>query len=264
MAEPPAKRARRMDSSTMWDMNDRHSKQTTYAADEVDGSGRRDRDETKRPTTSSRAEGRRRSRSRERDDKRRDRSRSRDRWARDGYRDGRRDGDRDMRSVRDRDRSRSRDRSRDKEYSRRDYYSKSSRYRDRPRTRSRSRSRSPARNGAKLRTRSPPRGPRSDRKDTGRRSVPPDADREPNGLSDRKRQSSRLGDAVRMDLDDAADADDMEQLMMKTMGFKSFRSTQNTKVPGNQIYGVRKEKKTEYRQYMNRVGGFNRPLSPSR
>ncbi|KMP09554.1 hypothetical protein CIRG_09724 [Coccidioides immitis RMSCC 2394] len=194
-----------------------------------------------------------------------DRSRSRDRWARDGYRDGRRDGDRDMRSVRDRDRSRSRDRSRDKEYSRRvDYYSKSSRYRDRPRTRSRSRSRSPARNGAKLRTRSPPRGPRSDRKDTGRRSVPPDADREPNGLSDRKRQSSRLGDAVRMDLDDAADADDMEQLMMKTMGFKSFRSTQNTKVPGNQIYGVRKEKKTEYRQYMNRVGGFNRPLSPSR
>ena len=27
---------------------------------------------------------------------------------------------------------------------------------------------------------------------------------------------------------------------------------------------VRKEKKTEYRQYMNRVGGFNRPLSPSR
>lgn len=67
-----------------------------------------------------------------------------------------------------------------------------------------------------------------------------------------------------MDIDTNMEVDDMEQIMMKTMGFKSFRSTQNTKVPGNQIYGVRKEKKIEYRQYMNRVGGFNRPLSPSR
>lgn len=48
------------------------------------------------------------------------------------------------------------------------------------------------------------------------------------------------------------------------MGFAVFKSTKNTKVPGNDVYMVRKEKKTEYRQYMNRVGGFNRPLSPSR
>lgn len=60
------------------------------------------------------------------------------------------------------------------------------------------------------------------------------------------------------------DEDDMDAAMRKTMGFSTFKSTQNTKVPGNQIYGVRKEKKTEYRQYMNRVGGFNRPLSPGR
>ncbi|OMP83846.1 U4/U6.U5 small nuclear ribonucleoprotein 27 kDa protein [Diplodia seriata] len=53
--------------------------------------------------------------------------------------------------------------------------------------------------------------------------------------------------------------------MERMMGFSSFSSTHNTKVPGNDLnYGVRKEKKTEYRQYMNRVGGFNRPLSPSR
>jgi U4/U6.U5 tri-snRNP-associated protein 3 len=58
--------------------------------------------------------------------------------------------------------------------------------------------------------------------------------------------------------------DDEDQLMAKLMGFTTFKSTQNTKVPGNNVYGVRKEKKTEYRQYMNRVGGFNRPLSPSR
>ena len=52
--------------------------------------------------------------------------------------------------------------------------------------------------------------------------------------------------------------------MRKMMGFSGFRSTKQTKVPGNNVYGVRKEKKTEYRQYMNRIGGFNRPLSPSR
>jgi len=61
-----------------------------------------------------------------------------------------------------------------------------------------------------------------------------------------------------MDVDEA----DPEELIKKLMGFSTFKTTQNTKIPGNQIYGVRKEKKTEYRQYMNRVGGFNRPLSP--
>jgi U4/U6.U5 tri-snRNP-associated protein 3 len=36
-------------------------------------------------------------------------------------------------------------------------------------------------------------------------------------------------------------------------------------VPGNdKNYGVRKDKTMEARQYMNRQGGFNRPLSPSR
>lgn len=66
-----------------------------------------------------------------------------------------------------------------------------------------------------------------------------------------------------MDLD-AMEEDEEEAYMKKIMGFGKFRSTKNTKVPGNdKNYGVRKEKKTEYRQYMNRVGGFNRPLSPS-
>ena len=59
------------------------------------------------------------------------------------------------------------------------------------------------------------------------------------------------------------DGDNEEAQMMKMMGFGTFRSTKNTKVPGNdKNYGVRKEKKTTYRQYMNRTGGFNRPLSP--
>jgi U4/U6.U5 tri-snRNP-associated protein 3 len=65
-----------------------------------------------------------------------------------------------------------------------------------------------------------------------------------------------------MDIDETEDQE--TALMQKLMGFGKFRSTKQTKVPGNNIYGVRKEKKTEYRQYMNRVGGFNRPLSPTR
>lgn len=59
------------------------------------------------------------------------------------------------------------------------------------------------------------------------------------------------------------DEDSDEAAMRVVMGFGKFRSTKNTKVPGNdKNYAVRKEKKTEYRQYMNRTGGFNRPLSP--
>lgn len=64
-------------------------------------------------------------------------------------------------------------------------------------------------------------------------------------------------------MDRLDDADDEDAAMAKMMGFSKFRSTKNTKVPGNdKNYGVRKVKKTEYRQYMNRVGGFNRLLSP--
>ncbi|KAJ4348057.1 uncharacterized protein N0V89_009429 [Didymosphaeria variabile] len=58
--------------------------------------------------------------------------------------------------------------------------------------------------------------------------------------------------------------DDDTWEMARVMGFARFKSTKNTKVPGNDLnYGVRREKKMEARQYMNRQGGFNRPLSPS-
>lgn len=83
-----------------------------------------------------------------------------------------------------------------------------------------------------------------------------------NGTSDAKRRADRGMEDVNMDLDDGED--NIEELIRRSMGFSKFRSTKNTKVPGNNAYGVRKEKKTEYRQYMNRQGGFNRPLSPSR
>ena len=59
--------------------------------------------------------------------------------------------------------------------------------------------------------------------------------------------------------------EDEEAAMQRIMGFKDFRTTKDTKVPGNdKNYAVHKAKKSEYRQYMNRTGGFNRPLSPTR
>jgi U4/U6.U5 tri-snRNP-associated protein 3 len=68
-----------------------------------------------------------------------------------------------------------------------------------------------------------------------------------------------------MDIDSPAldDVDAQTELMQRIMGFSLFRTTKNTKVPGNdKLYGVRKDKEIKARQYMNRTGGFNRPLSP--
>jgi len=51
-----------------------------------------------------------------------------------------------------------------------------------------------------------------------------------------------------------------EQDMMKVMGFGTFDSTKNKKVKGNNVGEVHVVVKRKYRQYMNRKGGFNRPL----
>jgi U4/U6.U5 tri-snRNP-associated protein 3 len=51
-----------------------------------------------------------------------------------------------------------------------------------------------------------------------------------------------------------------EQEMMKVMGFKGFASTKGKKVEGNDVGEVHVILKRKYRQYMNRKGGFNRPL----
>lgn len=51
-----------------------------------------------------------------------------------------------------------------------------------------------------------------------------------------------------------------EQEMLKTMGFCGFDSTKGKKVEGNNVGEVHVILKRKYRQYMNRKGGFNRPL----
>ena len=111
------------------------------------------------------------------------------------------------------------------------------------------RSRSPTRpsHNNSARQRSPPRAPRGANAPNSRQPRKPNA---------------KVEEPAAM----AVDPDEDEETAMKRlMGFAGFKSTKNTKVPGNdKLYGVRKDKKTEYRQYMNRVGGFNRPLSPTR
>jgi len=48
--------------------------------------------------------------------------------------------------------------------------------------------------------------------------------------------------------------------MMKIMGFSGFDTTKNKKVENNDVGAVHTLSKRKYRQYMNRKGGFNRPL----
>lgn len=48
--------------------------------------------------------------------------------------------------------------------------------------------------------------------------------------------------------------------MMKIMGICGFDTTKNKHVEGNAIGSVHHTLQRKYRQYMNRKGGFNRPL----
>ncbi|KAJ9594351.1 hypothetical protein L9F63_014227 [Diploptera punctata] len=51
-----------------------------------------------------------------------------------------------------------------------------------------------------------------------------------------------------------------EQEMMKVMGFCEFDTTKGKRIKGNEEGTVHVILKRKYRQYMNRKGGFNRPL----
>lgn len=90
-------------------------------------------------------------------------------------------------------------------------------------------------------------------------------------VKDKNKPESEFGSDV-----EVPDQDDIAAMM----GFGGFGTTKGKKVRGNNVSGVYKTKKTEYRQYMwvfldsarwahsdlnyrNRIGGFNRALSPS-
>lgn len=214
-----------------------------------------------------------RDRGRDRD---RDRDRERDRELRekDRRRDKEeRDRDRD-RSVKDRDRDRSR-RSRSPDRSKR------SRSPDRTRSRHfRSRTRSPDPNRSRSRS-----ADRARRRHRGQRTPSPSPPRKRHRrgedeekerqraavVSDfvdgiakeqqKQRGTSEGGHASGGDVE--MDADEME--LMKKMGIPcTFDSTKGKPVPGADVSGVRSVTKRQPRQYMNRRGGFNRPLPAER
>lgn len=114
---------------------------------------------------------------------------------------------------------------------------------DRPRSpRYRTPSRSPRyRHGT--RSRSPPAKPRGDRKDMPIRSIEPDSTAG-NG------KSQITEDNMDMVAEDNDDTDAVDTQLEAMMGFGGFGTTKQKKVAGNDVYAVRKEKKTEYRQYM--------------
>uniref|UniRef100_A0A803Q9J5 U4/U6.U5 small nuclear ribonucleoprotein 27kDa protein domain-containing protein n=1 Tax=Cannabis sativa TaxID=3483 RepID=A0A803Q9J5_CANSA len=61
----------------------------------------------------------------------------------------------------------------------------------------------------------------------------------------------------------AAAKDEIE--MMKKLGIPvGFDSTKGKHVPGADVSGIRPVTKRQPRQYMNRRGGFNRPLPAER
>ncbi|KAF7338408.1 SNRNP27 domain-containing protein [Mycena venus] len=191
-------------------------------------SSRRDRswERNDRPSRSSRAayrdEPRRRS-SRSRSPRRGDRDR-RGSDRRDHRYDDRRDSDRRRRDEhhdRDRDQGRSRPR-RDDE-------------RDTPRTRSPNASREPEK---PLPERD---APRSDSGPSKRLNLDPDAPDDPNE------------EGEEMEMDDEAG-------MMAMMGLNGFGTTKGKHIEGNQEGAVSVKKQRTWRQYMNRRGGFNRPL----
>jgi len=57
---------------------------------------------------------------------------------------------------------------------------------------------------------------------------------------------------------DDLEGDDAD--MMAMMGMSGFGSTKGKQVEGNQEGGVKIKNVRTWRQYMNRRGGFNRPL----
>lgn len=67
------------------------------------------------------------------------------------------------------------------------------------------------------------------------------------------------------EIDGVADGEEAhnedEEAMMKMMGFSNFDSTKGKHVAGAcNMSSASVKKANKYRQYMNRRGGFNRPL----
>ncbi|KAI1703230.1 U4/U6.U5 small nuclear ribonucleoprotein 27 kDa protein [Ditylenchus destructor] len=86
----------------------------------------------------------------------------------------------------------------------------------------------------------------------GRRSSgSPTPSKSSSRRKDRKRHAPKI---------DLESCENVDEEMSKLMGFAGFDTTKNKKVAGNVDGATKINKPRKYRQYMNRKGGFNRPL----
>ena len=172
-------------------------------------------------------------------DRQRERERESDRV---GVVDRHRDGDRGRDKERDGDRAHERDRSHRS---------------DRKRSRSPSADRSRRRRSRSYPDRS--RSPDTSRHKR-RRDVSPLTDQKDDKKPDPP-AATKITEEVAVAGDGDMGAEELE--LMKMMGIPvGFDSTKGKYVPGADVSGVRAVTKRQPRQYMNRRGGFNRPLPP--
>ncbi|XP_064602549.1 U4/U6.U5 small nuclear ribonucleoprotein 27 kDa protein-like isoform X2 [Liolophura sinensis] len=122
--------------------------------------------------------------------------------------------------------------------------------------RSRSRSRSPKR----YRSRSPHRRSISPRRRSRSRSRDRKEKGRDRGSRDDEPTTSTSEPEVSIDESQLAGKTEDEIAMMKLMGFCNFDTTKNKQVNKSDTYVANIQRKRRYRQYMNRKGGFNRPL----
>ncbi|XP_045189631.1 U4/U6.U5 small nuclear ribonucleoprotein 27 kDa protein-like [Mercenaria mercenaria] len=141
-----------------------------------------------------------------------------------------------------RSKSRERDRSRDRDRHRRHRRSRS---RDKGRRRSRSRER------------------RHDRDDRRRDHGDRDRDRGRGRRHEEEEEEELIFQTIDkppVSEEEIQNMPEDEQELMRVMGFSGFDTTKDKQVVGNDFYSANICKKRRYRQYMNRKGGFNRPL----
>jgi len=99
-----------------------------------------------------------------------------------------------------------------------------------------------------------------------RSRSPKRRNREKHGTYESSRHRSPRGnrndnEATRaLNAQDRGRNDEDETAMMEMMGFATFNSTKGKRVEGQMEGTSRIQKPKKYRQYMNRRGGFNRPL----
>ncbi|KAK9395333.1 U4/U6.U5 small nuclear ribonucleoprotein 27 kDa protein [Crotalus adamanteus] len=125
------------------------------------------------------------------------------------------------------------------------------RRRERSRSRERDRRRSRSRSPHRRRSRSPRR----------HRSSSASPSRQKERREDEKESKDVKGKERQITEEDLEGKTEEEIEMMKMMGFAGFDTTKGKKVDGSvNAYAVNVSQKRKYRQYMNRKGGFNRPL----